>query len=60
MFEANCGRGRGRTVRNGAGRDAPQPAPQHDPAENMKQTASVECLEVFLIQLSRSEIILVA
>ena len=34
MFEVNDGRGRGRTVRSGADRGAPQPTPQNDPIEN--------------------------
>ena len=34
MSRVNGGRGRGQMVRSGASRGAPQPTPQHDPAEN--------------------------
>jgi len=36
MCRANGRRGHGRIVRSGAGRGAPQPTPQNDPAENFE------------------------
>ena len=41
MSGVNGGCGRGRTVRNDAGRGAPQPAPQYDPADQNYETNTV-------------------
>jgi len=38
MSGLNGGRGRGRTVRNYAGRGTPQPTPQYDPADQNYET----------------------
>ena len=38
MSGHNGGCGRGRTVWNDAGREAPQPTPQYDPAEQNYET----------------------
>jgi len=40
MSGFNGGRGRGRTVRNDAGRGAPQSTPQYDPADQNYESNS--------------------